>query len=141
MRSLARHTLAFGRVFALVFLLASVGNANGLRIRGAEPPERCYTFGVSDPGADGDGQLPLSRAVISLHNGSLHIAVGRLVPLFQTLVEKNGTHQFIEVHPLFTSTSVSPALRYIGCWFNLSYRKSLSPSSVKKHILNATFLI
>jgi hypothetical protein len=143
MRSIAGHTIAFGRVFTLVFLLASSGFTAILHICAMEASECSDTCGASDHDACPNTQLPLPVAGISIHNvDDCHTnAVVDGFAVVQALVEKDSSAQKVEVFYLLTSTFVSPTPSNTSSWFNYSYLERVSPPSVEKYVLNSTLLI
>lgn len=143
MRSIARHTIAFGRVFTLAFLFASSGFTTILHICAMEACECCDTSGARDHDACPNKQVPASVASVSIHNVddcNINAVVGGLA-VFQALVEKGFEAQNVEVLSLLTFTFISPAPSNTSSWFTYSYIESVSPPSVEKYILNETFLI
>jgi len=125
MKSIARHSIAFGRVLTLVFLLASARFTIILHMCVKKP----------------DKALPV--ACMSIYKGdACHSTVVfsglRVVMAF---VEKDSKVQNVEVLPLLTSPFVSPALDNTSSWFGYSFFEIVSLLSVEKYILNETFLI
>jgi hypothetical protein len=143
MRSIARHTIGFRRVFTLVFLLASSSFATILNICAMETCECCDTSGTRDDDAYPNKQVPAPIAGMSIHDvNDCHInAVDGDFAVVQALVEKDIEAQNVEVLSLLTSTFVSSASSNTSSWFTYSYLESVSPSSVEKYVLNETFLI
>ena len=143
MRSIARHTIAFGRAFTLVFLLACSGFATILHIYAGEEAKRCDTSSASDQAASPNGQLPLPVARMFVHNvGDCNkkTIVGGIA-VFQALEEKDSKAQKVKALSLLTSALVLPAPTNISYCSHYPCPNSIYPSSVEKFILNATLLI
>jgi len=145
MRSIARHTVAFGRVFTLVFLLASSGFTTIVHIGAMEASACCDPSGASDHNACPNKQLPLPVAGMSVHNrDGCHRNRDPVVGAFgvvQALVEKDSKAQNVDILTLLTSAFVPPAPGNTSSRFNYSYSVSVSLPSVEKCILNATLVI
>jgi hypothetical protein len=143
MISIARHTKVFGRAFAIVFLLASSGFATILHIYAREESNRCDASTASDQAAIPNRQLPLPVARMFVHNvGDCQkktIVVG--IPVFQASEEKDSKAKNAQALSLLTSTFIMPAPCHLLFFSNYYCANSISPSSVEKYILNATFLI
>ena len=122
---IARHSIAFGRVLTLVFLLASARFTIILHICVKKPDKALPVAGMSIRKGDD------SRS---------SVVVGRLRVVL-AIVEKDSKVQNVEVLPLLTSPFVSPALGNTSSLFSYSFFESVSPSSVEKYVLNETFLI
>ena len=90
MRSIARDTIAFGRVFTLVFLLASSGFTTILHICTMEASECCDTSSVSDHDAcPNKPALPVTGPSIqNVDDCHINAVVGGLA-VDQALVEKD----------------------------------------------------
>lgn len=126
-----------------MFLVATSGFTAILHICAMEASEYCDTSGASDHDACTNEQLPLPVADTSIHNVDychINAVVGGFA-IVQALVEKDSKTKNVEVLSLHTSTFVSPAPGYTPSCFNYSYSESVSPPSVEKYVLNATFLI
>jgi hypothetical protein len=143
MRSIARHTKAFGRVFTLVFLLASSGFTAILQICALEACECCDTSAGLDHDIWQDMQLPQSVPGMSIHNvDDCHInARVDDFAVVQALLEKDSNAQKVKVLSVLAPTFVSTALSNTSSWFNCSHLETISPPSVEKYVLNATLLI
>lgn len=142
MPSIARHTIAFGRLFTLLFFLASSGFTTIMRICTMEACECPDTSGTSDHNACPNEQAPASVASMFIQNvNDCHNAVVGGVAVVQALVEKDSRAQNVEVLSAITSTFVSPASSNTSSCFSYSYSESVSPPSVEKYVLNETFLI
>jgi hypothetical protein len=143
MRSIARHTIAFGRAFTLVFLLACSGFATILHIYASEESKRCDASSASDQAACPNRQLPLPVARMFVHNvGDCQkktIVVS--IAVFQALEEKDSKAKNAKALSLLSFTSILPPPCNILYCSNCYCTKSISPSSVEKFILNATLLI
>lgn len=145
MRSIARNTIAFGRVFTFAFLFASSGFTTILHFCAMEACECecCDTSDARDHDACSNKQVPASVANVSIHNidnCNINAVVGGLA-VFQALVEKGFNAQNVKVLSLLTFKFISPAPSNTSSWFTYSYIESVSPPSVEKYILNETFLI
>ena len=143
MRSIARHTIAFGRAFTLVFLLACSGFATILHICAEEASKHCDTPSASDQDVHRNMQLPHPLARMFIHNvGDFNkkTMVGGIA-VFQALEEKDGKAQHVRILSLLTSTFVLPIPSNTPPWFNYPSSESDSPPSVEKYVLNATLLI
>jgi hypothetical protein len=142
MKSIAKHSIAFGRVLTLVFLLVSSRFTTFLHMCVREASECCcVTSGARIHDARLDKTLPI--AGMSIYNGGgrqARVVVGRMRVVL-ALVEKDSKEQNVEVLSLLTSSFVSPAPGKTSAWFNYSYFESVSPPSVEKYVLNATLLI
>ena len=143
MRAISKHLNAFGKAFTFVFLLACSGFTTILHICAMHACECCDTSGASDLNVCPDEQLPLPVAGLSFHGiDDCHInAVVGGIGVVQALVENESKPQNVEVLSLPTSTFVSSARVCTSSWFNYSYSERVSPPSVEKYVLNATFLI
>ncbi len=142
MRSIARHTIAFGRIFTLVFLLASSGFTTIVHICAMEASECCDTSGTSDHNACPNEQALAPVAGMSIQNvDDCHNEVVGGSAVVQALVEKDAPEQNVEVLSVVISTFVAPASNNTSSWFKYSYSESVSPPSVEKYVLNETFLI
>jgi hypothetical protein len=125
MKSIARYSIAFGRVLTLVFLLASSRFTTILFMCVREAEKALPVAGMSIYNVDGCH----STVVFS----GLRVVMA--------LVEKDSKEQNVEVHSLPISPFVSLPLGNASSWFNYSYSESVSPLSVEKYVLNETFLI
>jgi flavoprotein len=121
--SIARHTIAFGRVFTFAFLFVSSGFTIISHICSTETCECCDTSGACDEDACANKQLPLPVACMSIHNvDDCHInAVDGGFAVVQALVEKDIETQNVEVLSFLTSTFVLPAPSNTSSLFNYSY--------------------
>jgi hypothetical protein len=143
MNSVARHTIAFGRVFTLIFLLVSSGFTTVLHICAKKASECRETSGASNQDAYPNKQLSPRVTGMSVHNVDhcdRNAVVGGFY-VFRTLLEKDSKAQIVEVRSLLPLTFDSPTPSTILSWFNYSYSESVSPPSVEKYVLNATLLI
>ena len=125
MKSIARHSIAFGRVLTLVFFLASARFTTILYLCMRETDKALPVAGMSIYNVDGWHSTVVFSGL-------------RVVMAF---VEKDSKVQNVEVLPLLTSPFVSPALDNTSSWFSYSFFESVSPPSVEKYVLNETFLI
>jgi hypothetical protein len=142
MRSIARHAIAFGRVFTLVFFLASSGFTTIMHVCSMDGCECPDTSGASDHDACPNKQEPVPVAGMSIANvDDCHNEVVGGSAVVQALVENDAPARTVEVFSVVISTFVAPAPNNTSSWFNYSYSESVSPSSVEKYVLNDTFLI
>jgi hypothetical protein len=143
MRTIARHTIAFGRAFTLVFLLACSGFATILHICAGEESKRWDTSGASGQAACPNGQLPLPVARMFVHNvGDCNKkAIVGGIAVFQALEEKDSKAQNVKALSLLTSAFVLPAPDNTSSWSINSCPNRNSPASMEKFILNAILLI
>ena len=125
MKSIARHSIAFGRVLTLVFLLASSRFTTILFMCVREAEKALPVAGMSIYNVDGCH----STVVFS----GLRVVMA--------LVEKDSKEQNVEVYSLPISPFVSLPLGNASSCFNYFYSESVSPLSVEKYVLNETFLI
>jgi hypothetical protein len=125
MKSIVRHSIAFGRVLTLVFLLASSRFTTILFMCVREADKALPEAGMSIYNVDGCHSTVVFSGL-------------RIVMAF---VEKDSKVQNVEVLPLLTSPFVSPAPGNTSSWFSYSFFESVSPPSVEKYVLNETFLI
>ena len=122
---IARHSIAFGRVLTLVFLLASARFTIILHICVKKP----------------DKVLPVAGMSIYKGDACHSTVVFSGLRVVMALVEKDSKVQDVQVLSLPISPFVSPAPGNTSSWFNYSYSESVSPLSVEKYVLNETFLI
>lgn len=142
MLSIARHTIAFGRVFTLLFFFANSDFTSLLHICSMEACEYYGTSGTSDNDACPNKQVPAPIAGMSIQNvNDCYDATVGGFAIDPALVKEVSKEQNIEVLILLTSAFVSPVQSNCSSSFNYSYSESVSPPSVKKYVLNATFLI
>jgi len=125
MISIARHSIAFGRVLTLIFLVASSRFTPILYLCVREANKALPEAGMSIYNVDSCH----SRVIV----GGLRVVLA--------LVEGGSKVEKVEVLSLLTSTFVSPAPGNTSSWFSYSFFESVSPHSVEKYVLNETFLI
>jgi hypothetical protein len=125
MKSIARQSIPFGRVLTLVFLLASARFTSILHICMKKP----------------DKALPVAGMSIYKGDACHSTIVFSGLRVVMAFVEKDSKVQNVEVLPLLTSPFVSPAPGNTSTWFSYFFFESVSPPSVDKYVLNATFLI
>ena len=125
MKFIVRHSIAFGRVITLVFLLASARFTTILHI--------CLKKSVK--------ALPVAGMSIYNVDGCHSTVVFSNLRVVMAFVEKDSKVQNVEVLPLLSSPFVSPALGNTSSLFSYSFFESVSPPSVEKYVLNETFLI
>ncbi len=142
MKSIARHSIVFGRVLALVFLFVYSRFETILHMCGREASECCYTAsGARDHNGCPDKALPVAGISIYNVNGCRSSVVVRSLRVVLALVEKDSKVQNVKVLSLFTFPSVLHAPSKTSSWFNYCYFGSVSLHSAEKYVLNATFLI
>jgi hypothetical protein len=125
MKSIERHSIAFGRVLTLVFFLVSARFTSILYM--------CVR--------KADKALPVAGMSIYNVDGCHSTIVFSGLRVVMALVEKNSKVQNVEVRSLSISPFVSPPLGNTSSGFNYTYSESVSPLSVEKYVLNETFLI
>ena len=143
MKSIARYTIAFTRVFTLVLVLASSGFTTILHFCAMEAFECCDTSGSSIYKTCHNRQVSAPVAGMSIQNVNdcRNAVVGGLA-VVEAMVEKNSRVQNLEIHSVLTFTVVSPApSNTSSCCFRYSYNESVSPPSVEKYVLNESLLI
>jgi hypothetical protein len=144
MRSIARHTLAFRRVFTLVFLFASSSNGTVSHVCANEALKCCDIFCTSDQFVGWNKQLSLPALgvlVFDVDDCHSHPVIGGFVPLFQAFIDKCAKAENVAALPLFISAFLAPAQSSTSLSLTYSYSKSVPPSSVEIYVLNATLLI
>ena len=125
MKSIARHSIAFGRVLTLVFLLASARFTIILHICVKKP----------------DKALPVAGMSIYKGDACHSTVVFSGLRVVMALVEKDSKVQDVQVLSLPISPFVSPPQGNISSCFNYSYFESVSPPPIDKYIFNSTLLI
>jgi hypothetical protein len=144
MRSIAGHTIAFGRVFTLVFILASASTGCVLHRSANETLKSPDIFCVSDRDVGRNKQLSEPAPgvfVLDVDNCHDRSVVGGFVPLFQAFIEKSAKVENVEAQHLFISAVLSPAQSNTSLSLTRSYSKSIHPRSVEIYLFNAILLI
>ena len=125
MKSIAGHSIAFGRVLTLVFFLASARFTTILYM--------CVR--------KADNAMPVAGMSTYKGDACRSTVVFSGLRVVMALVEKDSKVQNGQVLSLPISPFVSPSLVNTSSCFNYSYSESVSPFSVEKYVLNETFLI
>jgi hypothetical protein len=137
MRSIARHTITFGRALTIVFFLASSSFAGILHICVIDASD------ASNHNACPSKQQPMIVAAICIQN--IHVCHKHAVPggfnLFQAVEKKDIKSQNVKAVAFLSSAFDPPSAGHTAAWFNRSYYECAFPRSVELYMLNATLLI
>ena len=142
MRSIASHTIAFGRALTIVFFLASSSFAGILHICVIDAA-CCDSSNASNHYACPSKQQPMTVTAICMQN--IHVCRKHAVPggfnLFQAVEKKDTKSQNVRAVAFLSSAFNPPSAGHTASWSNRSYSECVFPRSVELYKVNATLLI
>jgi len=142
MTSIARHSIAFGRVLTIVFLIVS-SHFTAIMHKCVRKVSDCCCVISGEKGHDAFQKKARHVADMSIYivDGCRSIVdIGDLTVVLAS-DERDSKVQNVKVLHLLSSPFVSPAPGNTSSWFSYSFFESVSPRSVEKYVLNETFLI
>ena len=143
MRSIASHTIAFGRALTIVFFLASSSFAGILHICVFDASACCDSSKANNHNACPSKQQPVIVTAICMQN--IHVCRKHAVPggfnLFQAVEKKDSKSQNVKAIAFHSSAFDPPSAGHTASWFNRSYSECVFPRSVELYKVNATLLI